>query len=452
MTTERSSIPWSGRGWGAERALVEARERALPRVRSVAGIGKLIGAAFALRGAVPLFCVRVLHLEPASGAAAGLAVIPALLLLLCLHSVGAASSVHGGPTRLRLRDRTVTICLAAYLLFAGVSFFWSIADSPASSSVYWVALILDAATVVVLLSLYAPEAVARSLLRGYLAGALAVAALAWMMPAQADLRLGDPDYFNTNQIANICVFGIFAAQYLGRKGMHRTWIPVAALAITLLRTMSKTTLLAFVVSQGILLFRDRNIHRKTRRRILLAAAVVLMVSAGFVSAYYNVYVNTANQAETLTGRTAIWAWTVGEVPDSPWIGHGFDSMWKVMPPFGADRFQARHAENELLQQLYAYGMVGCVLFLAVYFSLFRCFRRCADPTIRPVLKVLLLFILIRGLAEAEPFDLLLPIWLLLLLESIAGDRQSITTDRSDGSPLLHGLRPAAGIPDYVSPS
>jgi len=452
MTTERSSTSWSGSGWSAERALLDVRQQVLPRTRSVTGIGKLIGAAFALRGAVPLLCVRVLHLEPASGAAAGLAVIPALLLLLCLHSVGGASSADGSPTHLRVRDRIVTVCVAAYLLFAGLSFFWSIADSPASSSVYWVALLLDAATVVVLLSLYAPAAVAHSILRGYLAGALAIAALAWMMPAQTDLRLGDPDYFNTNQIANICVFGIFAAQYLGRTGLRRTWIPVLALSVTLLRTMSKTTLVAFVVSQGILLFRDRNIHRKTRRRILVAAGLVLIVSAGFVSAYYNVYVNTANQAETLTGRTAIWAWTAEQVPDSPWFGHGFDSMWKVMPPFGADRFQARHAENELLQQLYAYGIAGCVLFLGVYFSLFRCIRRCADATIRPVLKVLLVFILIRGLAEAEPFDLLLPIWLLLLIESVGADRQSIATDSSDGSPLLHGLRPTAGVPDYLSPS
>lgn len=418
---DESATPMSTGGWSANSAFLPAEQALLPRTRSVTGVGKVIGAAFALRGAIPLFCVRGLHLGATAGAAAGVALLPVLLLLLCLHSAGAARSTYGKPSQFSLRDRPVTVWLAAYLIFAGLSLFWSVAASPASSSVYWLALILDAATLYLLLSMYASEAVAHSLLYGYLFGALAIAALAWIMPAQTDLRLGDPDYFNTNQIANICALGVFAAQYLGRRGMRHAWIPVFLLTVTLLRTMSKTTLIAFIVSQGVLLFRDRTIQARTRKRVLLCTAAVLMVSAGFLTSYYDVYVNADNQAETLTGRTAIWAWAIDKVPDSPWIGHGFDSMWKVMPPFGVDRFQARHAENELLQQLYAYGVAGCVLFLAIYISLFRLLRRCADPRLRPLLKALLLFIVIRGLAEAEPFDLLLPIWLLILLESIATD-------------------------------
>jgi exopolysaccharide production protein ExoQ len=370
-----------------------------------------------MRAAVPLLCVRILHLEPSAGAAVGLAFTPLLLLVLCVHSVGTAVNAELDEPCAPLWRRPVVRWLSAYLVFTGISMSWTIAASPLSSAAYWVALVLDAATILLLFSLYSPKAAMQSVLRGYVVGACAIAALAWIMPAQADLRLGDPDFFNTNQIANICAFGIFFAQILARKGLHRTWIPILALSITLLRTLSKTTLLAFVLSQGLFLFRDPAIAPRTRKRILLCVTAVLLASSGLLASYYQVYVNAGNQAETLTGRTSIWAWAADKVPESLWIGHGFDSMWKVMPPFGIDRFEARHAENELLQQLYAYGILGSVLFIGIYVSLFRSIQQFPDIKLRPLLKMFFFFVVIRGLAEAEPFDLLIPVWLLLLLGS-----------------------------------
>lgn len=427
----------SADSWSLSNGHSAGQPLSLRRTRSVTSIGKLTGGVFAIRGAVPLFCVRVLHLEPSAGAAAGLALTPLLLLLLCLHSVGAAGNVDGPPRPIALWNRPVTRWLLAYVAFAGISLSWSIAVSPLASSAYWFALLLDAATILLLLSLYDPRSVVESVLHGYVTAACGIAALAWIMPAQTDLRLGDPDFFNTNQIANVCAFGVFFAQYLARRGLQRTWIPILALCVTLLRTLSKTTLLAFVVSQGVLLLRDGSISARTRKRVLLGAGLVLLASSGLLASYYDVYTNAGNQAETLTGRTAIWAWAADKLPDSPWIGHGFDSMWKIMPPFGIDRFEARHAENELLQQLYAYGIFGSILFLGVYVSLFRSLQRCADTKIRLLLKMFLLFIVLRGLAEAEPFDLLLPVWALLVLESI-----SLNGSENDATDGLHPAGPS----------
>ena len=408
-----------------------ARPSSLGRTRSVAGIGKLTGAYFALRGAVVLFCVHVLHLEPSAGSAAALALGPALLLLLAFHSLGAVRCVDEGGRGISLRKNPVLVWLCAYLIFAGASLLWGVTVSPLSSGAYWCGLVLDAAIIVLLLSLYPRQEVAESVLRGYVLGAYAIAALAWIMPAQVDLRLGDPDFFNTNQIANVCAFGILFVQYLARRGKGRLWLPVFVLSLTLLRTLSKTTLLAAIVSQGILLFRDPEISARTRRRVLLCAAGLLIASSGLLASYYDVYTNAGNQAETLTGRTAIWAWAIDKVPDSPWIGHGFDSMWKVMPPFGIDRFEARHAENELLQQLYAYGVVGTALFLGVYVTFFRAIRKSADKRTRLLLKIFLLFIVLRGLAEAEPFDLLLPVWVLVLFAATVVEPEATDPRLSD---------------------
>jgi O-antigen ligase len=222
------------------------------------------------------------------------------------------------------------------------------------------------------------------------------------------------------------------------------------MSVTLLRTLSKTTLLAFLLSQCILLFRDPNISKRTRRRVLLSATAVLIASSGLLLSYYDVYTNASNQAETLTGRTGIWAWAIEKIPERPWTGHGFDSMWKVMPPFGSDGFEARHAENELLQQLYAYGIVGTILFVGVYVGLYRSFQRSPKNKIRPLLKAFLLFIVVRGVAEAEPFDLLLPVWALLLLAAVAQDGGK-SADGISSTPDPRAYDFAVAIPEAATP-
>jgi O-antigen ligase len=137
--------------------------------------------------------------------------------------------------------------------------------------------------------------------------------------------------------------------------------------------------------------------------------------------------------------------------EQPWIGHGFDAMWKIIPPFGPDRFEARHGENELLTQFYAYGIVGVCMLMGLYGSLYRQIRKLPRSPLRMVLLSLLLFILIRGLAEAEPFDLLLPLWVIVLFslmveDAALGNRPNAMT----ATPVAPRLNPArAGSPEIV---
>ncbi len=173
-----------------------------------------------------------------------------------------------------------------------------------------------------------------------------------------------------------------------------------------------------MLSQSFLIIQDRSLSRKTK--VLLTIAVIAAVLAfwGLFEAYYNIYTSAGNQAETLTGRTGIWAYSLSAALEQPWIGHGFDSMWKVIPPFGPDQFEARHAENEVLQQFYAYGVVGICMLAGLYGSLHRQIRRLPRGSLKIVLLSILLFVVVRGLAEAEPFDLLLPLWLIVLISSL----------------------------------
>jgi O-antigen ligase len=99
----------------------------------------------------------------------------------------------------------------------------------------------------------------------------------------------------------------------------------------------------------------------------------------------------------------------------PWIGHGFDAAWKVIPPFGSDQFDAAHAHNELLQQFYAYGAAGVCMFIGIYSGMYRQIRRLARGRSRTFFLSLLLFVLVRGTADTERFDLSFPLWAIALV-------------------------------------
>jgi O-antigen ligase len=265
--------------------------------------------------------------------------------------------------------------------------------------------------------------VAQSILTGFIWSACILAMIAWIMPTPSDLRLGDEQYFNANEIGNLCAFGIFFAQYLTRCKNGQWRLAKWLLVITLIRSLSKTTLAAFVVSQVSLLILDKTMSRRMKLLLVFAAFLLVLVFWGLFEAYYDFYTTTGNQAETLTGRTAIWLYVLSAVPDHPWtlwIGHGFDSWWKTVPPFAGGLFEARHAENELLQQLYAYGIAGVLLLAGIYGSLFRELKRLKAGPAQVMFLSMLIFIVVRGLAEADSFDLLLPLWSIVLISVLAG--------------------------------
>jgi O-antigen ligase len=238
------------------------------------------------------------------------------------------------------------------------------------------------------------------------------------MPAQSDLRLGDPDYFNTNQIGNLCAFAILFAQYLMRRKDGKWGFVILLLILTLLRSLSKTTLAAFLVSEVYLVIKDRSMSRKTKMFLVGAAALLILAFWGLFESYYDVYTTAGNQVETLTGRTAIWAYALNAALEKPWFGNGFDSIWKVFPPFGNEQFEARHAENELLQQFYAYGIAGVVILAGLYGSLWLRIRKLQQGSLKMIFGCIVLYVVARGFAEAESFDLLLPLWAIVLIAAL----------------------------------
>jgi exopolysaccharide production protein ExoQ len=302
-------------------------------------------------------------------------------------------------------------CFRWVLVFLGFSFCslsWSVTASLAAATAYWCAMAADVAMVVLLIRIGPVEEMSRALMKGYIWASCVIAVTAWILPAQSDLRLGDEEL-----LGYACAFAFFLAQYLIRRKEKFWTIPAIFLAITLLRSLSKTTIVAFIAGQVYLLFRDRSISRQQKILLIAAAVLVTAMFWGLLESYYVVYENAGNQAETLTGRLGIWAYFLEQSLEKPWIGHGFHSVWKVIPPFG--EFEARHAHNELLQQFYAYGVVGVGMVTALYCSFYRQVRRLATGSQRTFFLGLLVFILVRGFADTEVFDLSLPLWAITLI-------------------------------------
>lgn len=369
----------------------------------------LVGYYLAFRLIMVLISVRLFGADPQTGTALSLAFDFLLLLVAAFCSVGV-----GYPLREMSRLPGVRWTLL-FLGFSCCSLFWSRTASLPDSVAYWCGMAADFAMVALLLRAGELEATSASLMKGFVWGACAVAAIAWIMPAQSDLRLGDEELLGPNQIGYVCAFAFFFAQYLIREKKAKLGASALLLAITVLRSLSKTTIVAFLAGEGFLLLRDRSMSRRTKILMAVGAIAAVALFWGLLTSYYGVYTNEGNQSETLSGRLGIWAYFLTEAVQRPWIGHGFDSVWKVIPPFGRDQFEAAHAHNELLQQFYAYGLVGLTLFLGIYFSIFRHIRRLCAGATRSFFLAFLIFVLVRGLADTERFDLSLPLWAILLV-------------------------------------
>jgi exopolysaccharide production protein ExoQ len=389
---------------------------AVARVQAVRGPGSLMAATvgfyFAFRYS---FDYLFFQSDPLTGAAFSVGLNFFLLAGVLFHSLGPA------PNTLRSTLRVPAFPAAvAFLLFALCSLLWSATISVPVAFAYWCGVVADLAMVVLLLRTGPVESMSSSLMKGYVWGACVIALITWLSPTMQDLRPGNDDYFSPNAVALICAFGVFLAQFLSRS--DRSWnLAAIVLAITLLRLLSKTTLVAFVVAEVFLLARDSAISRRKLLAILLVTCLVVAAFWGLIQAYFEVYTTTGNQAETLTGRVGIWDYVLERSFEQPWIGHGFHSFRNVVPNFGP--FEAWHAHNELLQLFYAYGVVGLLLFIFVYGSLFLQLWRLPRSSNKALFLGLLLFIMIRGFGDTDRFELTLPFWFIFLISSLLEAQQ-----------------------------
>ncbi len=351
--------------------------------------------------------------NPVAGTAANLCL--SILLLI------GAGLTHGSRSATRVRGAfasPVMRWVTAFLGFALLSLFWTGAQSPSVAAAYWVGMAADVALVLIMLRGDDPRATTDSLLRGAVLGACVVAALAWCSPPTDDMRLGDNAFLHPNTLGLNLGLATLFAQHLAQRSRQRLWPWTCAgcfLAITLLRTLSKTALIAFAVAEIWYLARSKDWSRRTKTLMVLVALVVLIAFSSLLSAYLDTYNNTGtgNQVETLTGRTVLWATALTMGLDAPWAGHGFDSFRNLIPAFGP--FEPVHAHNELIQQFFEFGAIGILLFLGVHSSFYNLLRRSSADSLQPLAFNVLIFSLLRGAADTLSYGYSFPLWLIACL-------------------------------------
>src|ERR1700726_2411967 len=220
-----------------------------------------VGFYFASRYSTEYFFFQS---NPRAGAGFSVGLNLLLLAVVLFHSLGPAPNT--------VRSTVSVPCFrpaVAFLLFALCSLLWSVTISVPVAFAYWCGVVADLAMVVLLLRTGPVDVMSSSVMKGYVWGAGFIAAITWASPTMQDLRPGNDDFFSPNAIALILAFGVFLAQFLSRS--NRSWnLAAIFLAITLLRTLSKTTIVAFVAGEALLLMRDSGITRRKLFMILLS--------------------------------------------------------------------------------------------------------------------------------------------------------------------------------------
>lgn len=387
----------------------EARRQA-PALPSIA---QWSGFLYAARVMTVLLAVRLFGMEAETGVAISL-VASFGLFVIALLTARPATTITLAELRVTPPGRAVLL----YLVVTGTSLIWTVAASKAAATAFWLAMLCDVAIVGLQLRQHSATGVTDAVFRGFVYGTVFVAVIAWLLPAQSDMRLGDEELLGPNQIGWPCALAFFFAQYLLRRQIQRRWKACLVLfGVTLLRSLSKTTIVAFVLAQGYLLLVNSGLTRKAKVKILCLCMGTLLVFTPLLISYFTSYADSTS-AESLTGRIGIWTYMLAEAVERPWFGHGFHSVWKVIPPFYSSGFQARHAHNEILQQFYAYGAVGIAMVVAIYATIVRSVRALRDVPTRQIFAGLFLLTVIRGFADTEAFDLSWPLWLLVLLGAL----------------------------------
>jgi exopolysaccharide production protein ExoQ len=349
--------------------------------------------------------------EPQTGTIVWLALSLILLAFAVLFSIGSTIALPGSY-------RATPIRWAAALLGVGlISLGWSQAPFEAAAG-YWLSWTADVATIWFLLREGDPEIKAAAIIKGFVWGSCLVATIAWLSPAAEDMRLGDLLFLHPNLLGFVFSIATFMAIHLAHETTLWRW-PAFFLAGTLLRTISKSSIFAFLIALIFYLLRDSTLSRKAKIRIGIAALLIVVSLSGLLEAYFTTYA-TGTNPETLTGRTFIWAVSLEYALKNPVLGHGFYSYRFIVPRFGD--FEAQQAHNELLQQFFSFGIVGVIVTIGLFWAFFRQIRRAPTSHVKILAGTILLFALVRGLTDAQIYDLSFPLWFMTMLSILLASR------------------------------
>ena len=187
--------------------------------------------------------------------------------------------------------------------------------------------------------------------------------------------------------------------------------PALFLGTTLLRTLSKSSIIAFVAALGFACSRTQLCPAPLRSGSPSPPSLILASLWGLLDAYLNTYTETTNP-ETLTGRTIIWAISLEYRHQKTLLGHGFYSYRFVVPPSATSKPNkptTNSSSSSSPSEPSASSSSSALLGLLPPDS------PRSPVNLKTLAAELLLFALVRGLTDTQNFDLSFPLWLMTML-------------------------------------
>lgn len=331
--------------------------------------------------------------------------------------------------------------LVALSLWAGITIFWTGANPVYSALGYWAILVIKIFIVLLLFLLGDVEKVAIKSLQGLAWGSVVLGLIPFILQARTlDGRLGNEEFFHPNSIGNqmalTCLCTIYLAlQSWGQVSERRPYIVMLLfLLFTLLRSLSKTSILSFLIAASVYVLRSQ-ISVKKKINLVLISGGIIAVSFTRLSRYLDTYLNEQQGGEALatgTGRTQVWEMTWRMIQENPIWGYGYQSYRDVADQIIGLRLV--HPHNEVLNIWFNLGGVGLLLALLTYIAYswqVYCAGKARLPQEAFALSLLIYYI-IRGVTEATVPDFLVyPSSMMMLMISWMSQSYQVSSNNKD---------------------
>ncbi len=185
-------------------------------------------------------------------------------------------------------------------------------------------------------------------------------------------------YAHKNFMAPFFGFGAMTVAMFDRNKWTR-WPTVLGLTFMIFMSDSRTGLFAFVLMLGVWWWLEHFSQLDDRNGVMFFVSTfglgLLAIIGGVAS--ISAVTGAAGKDASLSGRTDIWASTFEAFLERPFLGYGLNGLFWSEPllPRTADLwrsigFEASHAHQGILDIGAELGIVGCVLFMAMFYSTF----------------------------------------------------------------------------------
>ncbi|GHT97970.1 hypothetical protein AGMMS49960_00110 [Betaproteobacteria bacterium] len=242
----------------------------------------------------------------------------------------------------------------------------------------------------------------------------------------------------SNPLLTAHVYGAFACYWLVRLLVpvpaEKRILPLCCLsilAILLIATGSRTPFLALGVALIWLVLAT------ARLRVVLIGLFAIVVLV-FMQYVLTEYVLTEHVWQGFSYRPKIWLLTLQQIAEKPWFGYGYTSPTVIS---GEDLpFSMAHPHNVVLLVAYQGGLVGLILWGAIYVYSLRFAWRQRQNNLVLIASTWLVYGLGAGLTDSphimpRPNEVWFLIWIplaLLLAAGWAGKRANVSETLGDG--------------------